>query len=89
LPLAVGCAIQTGSADRPSLRRWRLRMKGILAFPNDADRFVVQGVQMLLKRDRRRAWRPGEARARRLVFMGRVLPKDALRAGLEKCIAVN
>jgi G3E family GTPase len=66
-----------------------LRMKGILAFPNDPDRFVVQGVHMLLEGDRQRAWRPGEARASRLVFIGRDLPKDALRAGFEKCIAVN
>ena len=66
-----------------------LRMKGILAFANDPQRFVVQGVHMLLEGDHQRAWRPDETRISRLVFIGRDLPKDVLRAGFEKCLLTN
>ena len=61
-----------------------LRMKGIIAFGNDPDRFVVQSVHMLLEGDHQRPWREGEARTSRLVFIGRNLPKEALRAGFER-----
>ncbi|MGO9774686.1 MAG: CobW family GTP-binding protein [Roseiarcus sp.] len=66
-----------------------LRMKGILAFVNDSDRFVVQGVHMLLEGDHQRAWRPDEARTSRLVFIGRNLPNEVLRDGFEKCLSSN
>ena len=66
-----------------------LRMKGILAFANDPQRFVVQGVHMLLEGDHQRAWMPDETRISRLVFIGRDLPKDVLRAGFEKCFLTN
>jgi len=66
-----------------------LRMKGILAFANDPRRFVVQAVHMLLEGDHQRAWRPDETRMSRLVFIGRDLPKDVLRAGFERCLLAN
>ena len=64
-----------------------LRMKGIIAFGNDPDRFVVQSVHMLLEGDHQRPWREGEARTSRLVFIGRNLPKEELRAGFERSFA--
>ena len=64
-----------------------LRMKGIIAFGNDPDRFVIQSVHMLLEGDHQRPWREGEARTSRLVFIGRNLPKEALRAGFERSFA--
>jgi G3E family GTPase len=64
-----------------------LRMKGILAMQDDDDRFVIQGVHMLLEGDRQRPWKPGEKRESRLVFIGRNLPKDLLRQGFEACQA--
>ena len=57
-------------------------MKGIIAFGDDPDRFVVQSVHMLLEGNHQRPWKEGEARTSRLVFIGRNLPKEALRAGL-------
>ena len=60
-----------------------LRMKGIVAMAGDDKRFVVQGVHMLLEGGRQRAWRTGERRESRLVFIGRDLPKDVLKAGFE------
>jgi G3E family GTPase len=64
-----------------------LRMKGILAFQNDPDRFVVQAVHMLLQGDRQRPWKPNEPRTSRLVFIGRNLPREALQNGFESSFA--
>ena len=62
-----------------------LRMKGIISFDRDDDRYVVQGVHMLMEGDHQRAWRDSEARITRLVFIGRNLPKDILTDGFDKC----
>ena len=62
-----------------------LRMKGIISFDRDDDRYVVQGVHMLMEGDHQRAWRDGEARITRLVFIGRNLPKDIIIDGFNKC----
>nr|WP_233998241.1 GTP-binding protein [Erythrobacter sp. QSSC1-22B] len=56
-----------------------LRTKGIIAFPNEPKRFVVQGVHMLLSGDLQdRTWNEGEPRISRLVFIGRNLDGDEL-----------
>jgi G3E family GTPase len=62
-----------------------LRMKGIIAMQGDAKRFVIQGVHMLIEGSPRQPWKTDEQRASRLVFIGRDLPKDALRRGFEEC----
>ena len=36
-----------------------LRSKGILAFSDDDDRYVFQGVHMMLEGDHQRAWKDG------------------------------
>jgi G3E family GTPase len=64
-----------------------MRMKGIIAFKNDPDRFVVQSVHMLLEGDHQRPWKDGEPRTSRLVFIGRNLPKDVLREGFNRAIS--
>ena len=64
-----------------------LRCKGILSFKDDPDRFVFQGVHMILDGDHQRAWRGDEARMSRIVFIGRKLPEDVIRAGFEGCLA--
>jgi len=64
-----------------------LRLKGIIAFQGDEDRYVVQGVHMILEGDHQRAWREGEQRLSRLVFIGRDLDAHDLRAGFEACQA--
>ncbi len=63
-----------------------LRSKGILAFAGDDDRYVFQGVHMMLEGDHQRPWKDGEARQSRVVFIGRELPEDAIRDGFTKCI---
>jgi G3E family GTPase len=64
-----------------------LRCKGILSFKDDPDRFVLQGVHMILDGDHQRPWKEGEHRDSRLVFIGRDLPEEKIRKGFESCIA--
>jgi len=62
-----------------------LRLKGVLAFPGEEQRYVVQGVHMLLDGDHQRDWKPDEARTSRLVFIGRNLDAAALQKGFDAC----
>jgi G3E family GTPase len=62
-----------------------LRMKGILALKDEQDRFVIQGVHMLIDGAPQRPWKKTEPRESRLVFIGRNLPEDVLRSGFEAC----
>ncbi len=64
-----------------------LRSKGILSLKNDPDRFVFQGVHMILDGDHQRPWAAGEKRQSRLVFIGRDLPAERIKAGFESCIS--
>ena len=64
-----------------------LRSKGILSFKGDDDRYVFQGVHMMLEGDHQRKWKKDEARESRLVFIGRELPEQAIRDGFAKTIA--
>jgi G3E family GTPase len=64
-----------------------LRCKGILSFKGDDQRFVFQGVHMILDGDHQRAWREGEARESRVVFIGRNLPEQAIKTGFASCLA--
>lgn len=62
-----------------------LRLKGIIAFEGDDDRYVVQGVHMILEGDHQRAWKENEKRESRLVFIGRELDAEKLKADFENC----
>ena len=64
-----------------------LRCKGILSFKNDDERFVFQGVHMILDGDHQRPWTKGEKRDSRIVFIGRNLPGKTITEGFESCIA--
>jgi G3E family GTPase len=64
-----------------------LRCKGILSFKGDEERFVFQGVHMILDGDHQRPWKEGEKRLSRLVFIGRDLPQERIREGFESCVA--
>ncbi len=62
-----------------------LRLKGILAFKGDQERYVVQGVHMIIEGNHQRAWKDGEKRESRLVFIGRKLDDAMLRDGFAAC----
>jgi G3E family GTPase len=64
-----------------------LRSKGILAFKDDPERFVFQGVHMILDGDHQRPWRADEQRTSRIIFIGRNLPDDKIRQGFAACMA--
>lgn len=64
-----------------------LRLKGIIAFKDDPQRYVVQGVHMLVEGNHQRDWKPDELRESRLVFIGRDLDFDALKDSFAACIA--
>jgi G3E family GTPase len=64
-----------------------LRCKGILSFKDDPERFVFQGVHMILDGDHQRAWKADEKRDSRIVFIGRNLPEERIREGFEACVA--
>lgn len=63
-----------------------LRLKGILAFAGDPDRYVIQGVHMIVEGDHQRAWREDETRQSRLVFIGRELDAARLEAEFRSCL---
>ncbi len=72
---------KTTQIDGPNI----LRLKGIIAVKDDPERYVVQGVHMILEGDHQRAWKDGEKRESRLVFIGRDLDEERLRRTFEAC----
>jgi G3E family GTPase len=64
-----------------------LRCKGILSFKDDPDRFVMQGVHMILDGDHQRPWNADEKRVSRMIFIGREMPLDLIEKGFEGCVA--
>ena len=64
-----------------------LRCKGILSFKDDPERFVFQGVHMILDGDHQRCWRDDERRESRVIFIGRNLPQEKIKEGFRGCIA--
>lgn len=64
-----------------------LRLKGIIAFEGDEDRYVIQGIHMLIEGDHQRAWKEGEKRESRLVFIGRELDREKLERTFLACQA--
>jgi G3E family GTPase len=64
-----------------------LRLKGIIAFKGDAERYVVQGVHMIIEGDHQRPWKDGEKHESRLVFIGRDLDRAKLEESFKACEA--
>ena len=62
-----------------------LRSKGILDFSGEPERYVIQGVHMLMEGDFMGPWPEGQARQSRLVFIGRELNGMALEEGFASC----
>ena len=62
-----------------------LRTKGILSYEGDDRRFAFQAVHMIADGDFIGAWKDGEPRTSRIVFIGRNLNRPQLRRGFESC----
>jgi G3E family GTPase len=62
-----------------------LRSKGILNFAGTDDRYVFQGVHMLMDASPMGNWQKGKPRSTRIVFIGRNLDNMGLKEGLEGC----
>jgi G3E family GTPase len=63
-----------------------LRCKGILDLKGNPNRFVFQGVHMLMEGRAGKPWRDREARESKFVLIGRNLDEAELRAGFEACL---
>ncbi len=70
-------------SDGQNLLRW----KGILAFQDEPQRYVFQGVHMILDGDLQREWKPDEKRESKIVFIGKDLDRERLKAGFEATAA--
>ena len=61
------------------------RMKGVLSFDGQEERYVFQGVHMLFDGRMDRPWREGE-RSNSLIFIGRNLDREKLLEGFNACL---
>ena len=64
-----------------------LRSKGILDFAGEEERYVFQGVHMLMDASPMGSWPKGKARSSRIVFIGRNLDTMGLKEGFDNCKA--
>jgi G3E family GTPase len=64
-----------------------LRAKGILDVKGRDERLVFQAVHMVMEGDFGRAWKDGEKRFSRIVFIGRNLDEAELERGFLACVA--
>lgn len=62
------------------------RLKGILNIQGMPERFVFQGVHMLLDAQPDRPWKPQEIRQNQLVFIGRNLDEVQLKEDFQQCL---
>jgi G3E family GTPase len=66
-----------------------MRYKGVLNIKGMKQRVVLQGVHMLMASDAGAAWKSGEKRESKIVFIGRDMPRDLLLDGLAHCVATR
>ena len=92
--------VQEGELDHRRVSAWFrtviaepgadiLRMKGILNLRGDTEQFLVQGVRTDFGGRPGPAWRGGEPRLNRLVFIGRNLDAAKLKVGFKSCVATS
>ncbi len=90
--------VEEGALDGDKLDKWLgnllqtqgpdiFRTKGILNIAGDENRFVFQGVHMLLDGRADRPWNKDETRKNELVFIGRNLDEAKLREEFKACVA--
>jgi len=62
------------------------RSKGILYVKGQPKRIVFHGVQTMFEASPERFWNAGEKRHSQLVFIGKKLDEEKIRAGFQKCL---
>lgn len=88
--------VEGGALDGEKLNAWLgellrtqgadiFRMKGILNIAGEDNRFVFQGVHMILDGRPDRPWKPNETRKNELVFIGRNLDEAQLKQDFLAC----
>lgn len=86
-----------GEVNQEMLMRWMQRLvmedganlyryKGVIAVKGKEEKFVFQGVGMLLSGDFQGQWKPDEPRQSRFVFIGKNLDKKFLTEAFESCL---
>ncbi|NJK58835.1 MAG: GTP-binding protein [Pleurocapsa sp. SU_5_0] len=89
--------VESGEVDGQKLNNWLsqllqtkgvdiFRMKGILNIAGEDERFVFQGVHMLLDGKADRPWKEEETRKNELVFIGRNLDEAQLKEDFRQCL---
>jgi len=89
--------VEEGALDGDKLDKWLsnllqtqgpdiFRTKGILSIAGEENRFVFQGVHMLLDGRPDRPWNKDETRKNELVFIGRNLDEAKLRQEFKACV---
>jgi G3E family GTPase len=89
--------VETGELDGQKLNAWLgellqtkgidiFRMKGILNIAGEENRYVFQGVHMILDGRPDRPWKENETRKNELVFIGRNLDEAQLKADFRACL---
>ena len=63
-----------------------MRYKGVLHVHGEPRRVIFQGVHMLMGADMGNAWKKGEVRNTKIVFIGKDLPREVLEKGLALCV---
>jgi G3E family GTPase len=63
------------------------RMKGVLSIANSEQKFVYQAVHMIFNGNFEDKWEEGEPRESKLVFIGKNLEHDKLKAAFTACAA--
>ena len=63
-----------------------MRYKGVLNVQGEPRRVVFQGVHMLMGAEMGNAWKKGEVRSTKIVFIGKNLPRELLEKGLAQCV---
>ena len=63
-----------------------LRYKGILFIKGINRRMLFQGVHMMMGAEPGKAWLSSEKPSTKMVFIGRKLPEDIFRQGLDNCL---
>ena len=85
-----------GDVDSDKLNKWLgkllresgvdiFRMKGFISIAGASERFVFQGVHMLFDGQPERPW-GDDPRRNQLVFIGRNLDEEGIRAGFDACL---